>query len=486
MNNAHCCCNQVDPPLNCPAPCIMVTLSGVQLLIGDESHPCWVAGGMVGSTMAGVNGTFILPLVSGVPGGLANYAADIPVIISGIQSEGTGSDSTTWASGVMNLSVDDVECVNGLITQYGSVGAVAGTGGEGFTAFNPDGTNNGPVSGVGQIFTVSAAPPLMLGVGYQSHLQPSGDCVNELTYMHGGVAVVSQPESCTLPPVYHYAVQCDDPTDRILVDLGTMPTEGATNCLYLAKLYRVIDEWTTSGSAVTVAWVLDRCPNTPSSLIARRCDDPSATISFDPSTQTVDGVTILFGGDRFAPTAIASNQIPVAVTWSPVPCPPVAGQIARRCDGAPGEITYDPTTQIPGSLTMIYSNVRYFPTSIASNQPAVVVVWSASGCHTGGPRPQNPCNDLACQPNSPNYPGCCGLLPYADCPQCNSALTVGDALGASVVRMGGSGIAKRSTNPLKKRGMVSEAQLDAMGADPEAEGRRARQGGCCDPPRAID
>ncbi|MGV6814241.1 MAG: hypothetical protein ACWA5W_04425 [Phycisphaerales bacterium] len=41
-------------------------------------------------------------------------------------------------------------------------------------------------------------------------------------------------------------------------------------------------------------------------------------------------------------------------------------------------------------------------------------------------------------------------------------------------------------NPLKKKGMVSEAQLEAMGATPEDEARRMRQGGCCSPPEPID
>lgn len=41
-------------------------------------------------------------------------------------------------------------------------------------------------------------------------------------------------------------------------------------------------------------------------------------------------------------------------------------------------------------------------------------------------------------------------------------------------------------SPLKKTGMMTEAQLDAMGADPEREKRRLRQGGCCSPPSPID
>jgi|GEM_PF-3750653 len=41
----------------------------------------------------------------------------------------------------------------------------------------------------------------------------------------------------------------------------------------------------------------------------------------------------------------------------------------------------------------------------------------------------------------------------------------------------------RSIKPtLKKKGMVSEAELDAMGADPETEKRRTKQGGSCGSP----
>jgi hypothetical protein len=47
-------------------------------------------------------------------------------------------------------------------------------------------------------------------------------------------------------------------------------------------------------------------------------------------------------------------------------------------------------------------------------------------------------------------------------------------------------MASPDDNPLKKKGMVSEAQLDAMGASPEDEARRMRQGGCCSPPEPID
>jgi hypothetical protein len=35
----------------------------------------------------------------------------------------------------------------------------------------------------------------------------------------------------------------------------------------------------------------------------------------------------------------------------------------------------------------------------------------------------------------------------------------------------------------RKRGLVSESELDAMGADPEQEARALKQGGCCDAPR---
>lgn len=38
-------------------------------------------------------------------------------------------------------------------------------------------------------------------------------------------------------------------------------------------------------------------------------------------------------------------------------------------------------------------------------------------------------------------------------------------------------------NGPRKRGLVSESELNAMGADPDAEAKALKQGGCCDPPR---
>lgn len=474
MNNAHCCCGNTQPPDPCPAPCVVVELDGIQANYGGVEHPCYVTGGVVARSSGGVSGIFLIPAIGSV------YSASFPISISAIQSEGEG-EYTRWIGGTMTITVSVGTCTNGVLDGYTSVSVSASL----FAISPEDVIDPGPYSTT--IFTSSETSLKPMGAASDNALTiDGGGCVtvDVLNFHHSGVATVYQPKACTLDPVYYFAERCDDPSDRILVDLSTQPSGGAATCEYGGERYRLTNDWTQSGSPVSVSWSYEICPVVVSNPIGRQCDDSSSVVAFDPDLRPVDGETFIFGGDRYLPTGEVMDMAASSVTWSTEPCPQL-GKIGRRCDGQPGEVTYDPASQPDGALTFFYAGLRYYPTNIDSVETPVMVTWNSRGCNTGGPGPINPCVDNACQPFSPNFPACCELVFYASCIQCIGVFVMaGPMTTGTLVSAAGTTAGRKikNTTPARRGKFGSDAELDAMGHSPEGERTKLKRGGCCDPP----
>jgi hypothetical protein len=154
------------------------------------------------------------------------------------------------------------------------------------------------------------------------------------------------------------AAKCDDPAQTIIVDQAT--SNGFTGIRYQGESYRLVSR--ASGTPVAVDWVQDVCGGAPEWPVARLCDG-TATITYDPDLRPQDGVTLLWGGDRYVPVSAVSSDPPVGATWSTQACPSsgnlcaglvpndprCANPLYRQCPqcagydaGRPGPIPTDP------------------------------------------------------------------------------------------------------------------------------------------------
>lgn len=359
---APCLCDgSVDPPDTCPAPCLLVVLSDIQQVIGGLDHPCYLSGGTVALHAAGFDGAYLIPVV-----GLGIYRASFPVSISTIQSSGVPGSPITRIGGTLTIQVSPGECENGVIDDYRSV-SVGVSGG---VVIDENGDVIPGADWAASVFSGSGDGLTSMGNPVDNEIVLTSDgCIQSdvLSVSHGGTATVFQPPQCTLPPVYYYAAACGDSADRIVVDLSTMPPEGASGCRYNDKLYIVTEEWTQDESPITVEWVVELCDTTPDEWpIALECAG-SRTITFDPDSVGADTVTVVHEGVRYMPTSDVSTDAPVTVSGSTDPCP---GEwfLAVRCGSLPNR------TDFPNQPVFKY---RVEPGMVAG-EGSVVGHWSES------------------------------------------------------------------------------------------------------------
>lgn len=473
MNVDRCCnctgnggypCDE-DPPV-----CLLVTIAGFEpseCERPDISASMWVP-----------------ELATGVP-------LDRPHSVEGINGSHIVGDGLSWsdnffcmvrgehdASGVTHIGIVyerftitiSLTCTDGVdfFDEWHVVGAEV---------------SSEQIGGVGSfdgvLFQYSGDP-----VPFGTVLESSISSVCEDVVLPNNATLIVTPIECPAghPSTNYYAISCDDPDDQITVDVSGRPINHQY-CLYNSVKYRLTGQ-RSNETPVAVTWEDLRC--TPAEWpVCYRCDGQAGTITIDPAAIPGGTQTVRYNSVLYFISSKHSTQSPVTVEALTTPCPQSPYRIARKCSGAPGEITYDPASADPGSLTMIYMGERYYPTVITSNDPPVTVIWSQSGCNTAGPGPTNPCNDPACQFGSPNWPSCCDAPWYADCPDCAAALTSQHQPIAQVRSRAGSAAGLKNvknTGP-RKRGLISEEELDAMGHDPEQEARALKRGGCCDPPR---
>lgn len=114
------------------------------------------------------------------------------------------------------------------------------------------------------------------------------------------------------------ASKCSDASQTIVVDQGT--SNGLPGIRYQGEEYRPLSR--TQGTPVDVEWVQEVCggPVVNEWPVARLCGGTS-TISYDPDTRPADGVTLLWGGNRYVPIENVSTAPPVVGTWSTESCP---------------------------------------------------------------------------------------------------------------------------------------------------------------------
>ena len=144
------------------------------------------------------------------------------------------------------------------------------------------------------------------------------NCSGSLVSQTGQLVVEAQFDTnCNQStPDLMLAAKCDDPAQTIVVDQST--SNGFTGIRYQGENYRLVSR--ASGTPVTVDWVQDVCGGAPEWPVARLCDG-TATITYDPDLRPQDGVTLLWGGDRYVPVSAVSSDPPVGASWSTQACP---------------------------------------------------------------------------------------------------------------------------------------------------------------------
>lgn len=470
MNIDRCCnCSSICDP-DAPA-CLVVTLSGIEM-----QRVCSYAtnGGTVSTLNAvGFNRSFKVPLFSA---GTPNiYAATFPAFLYRHASFFSGTSEEVQYSEEIEVYIE-ASCSGGVLEiQQLSVG---------FTNYSISGTSPAGYIVSDSLFALPVGTTASLDQVIENEYSDGPGCslggVETHDYFGGGQAFVTAPSTC--PDFNDYAIceHCGGTLDPIVVDLADLPGSIVQAAELDEELY-FISEYTNDGTPETVTFVDDSCDETQWN-VCYRCDGLAGSITVDfaalpPGTQTVRYDDI----DYFI-TSKLSPAAPVTVEAFTTACPGAISRIGRRCDGGPEEVSYDPATQDPGSYTFFFEGHRYYPTILSSTLPPQLVLWSPLGCNTGGPRPTNPCFDPACQFGSPNFPGCCAQSQWISCPQCFTGLTL-QQQSKMLRRVSGQpmGVTPKKKGP-RKRGLISEAELEAMGFDPEAEARAAKQGGCCGRP----
>lgn len=312
-----CCCNTDDPPGPCPAPCVLVLISGLQYVVGGTDHPCYVGGGTVAlSEPSGFVGAFLLENLAG-----DRYSGVFPASVTTIQSEGTVSAFTTRVGGDLHVSARVGACVNGVLEEYRDISAHVSGG----WVIDPGGEPI-PSSWTGAVFQADMPDggPAPMGSSVPSALTEFAGCVTQslLGVTHGGTGTVVQPASCTLPPVYYFAENCQDPADKIIVDLYTIPPGGASSCLYQGRRYKLTARTTLDGPPVAVAWELVFCSNDPPAgdnriaVLCRGLDQ----IVYDPADIVTFSRTCVWEGRRYKLTAATTNQPALPVIFSSRNC----------------------------------------------------------------------------------------------------------------------------------------------------------------------
>jgi hypothetical protein len=62
------------------------------------------------------------------------------------------------------------------------------------------------------------------------------------------------------------------------------------------------------------------CPASEMNRLGRNCGDYSDLVAFDPATRPGNGITFLYGGNRYVPTSLETSDAANTVTWSNLDC----------------------------------------------------------------------------------------------------------------------------------------------------------------------
>lgn len=347
-DDAPCVCGG-GPGENCPAPCVFVIISDLQHRLGDTTDPCYLSGGLVGQSASGMNGVFRLTF-SGSANNHDEYHGVFPVSWTAIQAEGGVNQYTTWDGFELHITAQVGPCVNGLISDYwyvsSDVSAIPTPWG---------GVPDPPSStlGFGVFLANTNGGPVNTGVVSPNFFDQNACGPNGISY--GGVATVIQPPACIDPPIYYFAFPCDGVGDPIVIDLHTLPPEGATTCLYQSKRYRPSDQWVDDQTPVAVQWTSDPCEEPPEpgqSKIAKMCLSPSIEIAYDSSLKPSGYRGCVYGGREYVLTDTDTNLQSVGVRFTRSAC--VAGHDdsgrPTTKDGAPQFATEPPPDDLGLSI----------------------------------------------------------------------------------------------------------------------------------------
>ena len=183
----------------------------------------------------------------------------------------------------------------------------------------------------------------------------------------------------------------------------------------------------------------DECGTLDYFYLWRKCGS-TETISVDLATRpSSGGANVIYNGDLYVPTGEQTDITPVSVTWTGNSC--TEYPVLKSCT-TEFRVTYDPASKPSDAITGFFFGQQMYPVAEFSTTSPSPITWSTDPC-----------------------PGITLVAPAR-------------SSGPRQVRAN----AGKLTTP-RKRGLVSESELEAMGADPEQEAQSLKQGGCCDPPR---
>lgn len=172
-------------------------------------------------------------------------------------------------------------------------------------------------------------------------------------------------------------------TDGVLFNWGTNNPTPIRDGLTLSQSDNTVP-LTGNVRPGTITIETSDCIDNPTIYRAVMCGDPSQSITVSVDDRPVNHQWCLFNGEKYALTGEQSDDTPVPVIWDALPCPVVVAEWpqARRC-GTQDIITYDPATRPPNGVTMLVGSVRYAPTVGLASTPPTAVVWSADPCPAG-------------------------------------------------------------------------------------------------------
>lgn len=398
------CCGDDPNPQNCPAPCLEVTLSGIQQLVGGRQSECWRLGGTPALYATPVNGTYLLNQTGGPTS--SSYEARIPVLYSDVQATGGGDPppSTVSTGGILVISAGDAHCENGIVTRVGFLNAFI----EIYDHYYDDtGQSTGNRDGRG-VMTPSGGP-FIPGSQYQNTLSMGCDFGN--THF-GGQISFRQPPRCTLPPIYPVAENCINPELKINFDPASIGSNPGIveSLLYSGELYRQTDR-RSEDSPVGVEFVSDRCEDlAPGYVLARSCQNQNVAITIDPKTLAPNDITCVYNKTRFRITDEPSDGSPVLVAGSTDDCssPGEDLRIARKCFFGDVTTIYDRAEAPSSARSGFWIGQKWELTNEPANGEPVPMVFAPFDCF------DLPDCNLVFGPNDP----LCDTPQYSRCPKC--------------------------------------------------------------------
>lgn len=332
------------PPPTCPPPCIMVNIEGTtpaplcDYLEGSSPRSVGTQGG------AGVNGLFSLPWIGG-----ARYADYFPCSVRVTLTDSFGDEFTTNYDQIMIWA--DGECVDGRLQireLFGLLIEENDGGARADVSFGIPSPFGHPVPPDGEYFIEGSPYDNVLSVGEWC----TTDFPPERLYqfygypaMIGGTIRWFTPAQCVQPPVQYIAQNCDNPGDTIEVDINGIPQDARTALVGTTR-YGLTSAYVVDGTPTDVVWSPDDCPPPPLDdfRLAYPCeiDEPAEAISVDFGASPPGAVTATYQGKRYVPSSVPTQDPPVVVVWSTDPCPDPQKDryIAEPCDPRFPQVAY--------------------------------------------------------------------------------------------------------------------------------------------------